>query len=147
MKRAVAAKAAVDAAQAAETKRQQAKAAADARKAAAAAKAQEKKRLADAKLAAKVPAKTPAGQQPAAPSTDRPRSGESATCSAAGTNVSLPGWYVVQEGDTLSAIAQRHYGNARRYRRIRAANRRKIHNPHRIYACQRIYLPRLVRRG
>jgi len=58
----------------------------------------------------------------------------------------LPGWYVVKQGDTLWAIAQRHFGDGRHYRRIHAANRRRIRSANLIYACQRIYLPPAVRR-
>jgi hypothetical protein len=52
------------------------------------------------------------------------------------------GWYVVRGGDTLWRIAQAHYGNGRAWRRILDANRPRISDPDRIYACQRIYLPR-----
>jgi nucleoid-associated protein YgaU len=121
VKRAAAAKAAVDAANAAEAKRQRAKTAAEAKKAA------------TAKTAAASPA-------------NRRKKASPATCKAAGRKARLPGWYVVKQGDTLSAIARRHYDRSGSYRRIRAANRRRIRNPHRIHACQRIYLPRLTRR-
>jgi nucleoid-associated protein YgaU len=67
-------------------------------------------------------------------------------CEGAGTEIGLPGWYVVKQGDTLWAIAQRHYGDGRHYPRIHAANRRRIRSAHLIYACQRIYLPPAVRR-
>jgi colicin import membrane protein len=63
-------------------------------------------------------------------------------CAAAGKKVSLPGWYVVAEGDTLSGIAKRHYGRADKYTSIVRANRRKITDPDLIYRCQRIYLSR-----
>jgi nucleoid-associated protein YgaU len=53
----------------------------------------------------------------------------------------------VRKGDTLSAIARRHYGTSRGYLRIRAANRRAIRSANMIHPCQRIYLPRLARRG
>jgi len=53
---------------------------------------------------------------------------------------------VVKGGDTLWGIAQVYYGSGVRYRRIRAANRRSIRNPHMIHVCQRIYIPR-GRRG
>jgi nucleoid-associated protein YgaU len=52
------------------------------------------------------------------------------------------GWYVVQSGDTLSSIAQAHYGTRRAYWRIVSANWRTISDPSLIYACQRIYIPR-----
>jgi nucleoid-associated protein YgaU len=67
----------------------------------------------------------------------------SAGCPAAGAAITAPGWYIVQKGDTLSEIAQRHYGSAMRYAAVRAANRNRIYNSDRIYACQRIYLPDL----
>jgi nucleoid-associated protein YgaU len=65
----------------------------------------------------------------------------SRTCEAAGSDVTLPGWYVVKQGDTLWGIAERHYKAGWRYKRIFAANRKTIRNPHRIFPCQRIYLP------
>jgi nucleoid-associated protein YgaU len=52
----------------------------------------------------------------------------------------------VRKDDTLSAIALVHYGAALRYRMIFAANRRRLCSPHRIYPCQRLYLPRPSRR-
>jgi nucleoid-associated protein YgaU len=70
-----------------------------------------------------------------------------ATCEAPGTKVDLPGWYVVKEGDTLWGIAEQHYGAGWRYKRIYAANRRRVHNAHWISPCQRLYLPRGPRRA
>jgi nucleoid-associated protein YgaU len=70
----------------------------------------------------------------------------SRSCEGAGTAVELPGWYVVKEGDTLWSIAERHYGAGRRYKHIYAANRRRIRNAHWIEPCQRVYLPRPLRR-
>ncbi|MDX2288700.1 MAG: LysM peptidoglycan-binding domain-containing protein [Hyphomicrobiaceae bacterium] len=63
----------------------------------------------------------------------------------AGRRVKLPGSYIVQRGDTLWTIAARHYGRGRSYVVITRANRRKIGSPHRIYPCQRFWLPRLGR--
>ena len=54
--------------------------------------------------------------------------------------------YIVKCGDTLSGIAERYYGSARRYYRIYRANRRRLRSPHRIYPCQRLVLPRRGRR-
>ena len=65
-----------------------------------------------------------------------------AQCRNAGVEVDGRGWYVVQSGDTLSSIAQAHYGNGRAYWRILGANWRTIPDPGAIYACQRIYIPR-----
>jgi len=69
-------------------------------------------------------------------------------CQTAGANVPLPGWYVVKRGDTLWAIAERHYGTGRRYRTIFAANRGRLkRGPDFILPCQQLYLPRQRRRG
>lgn len=65
-----------------------------------------------------------------------------APCRNAGVRVRGGGWYVVQVGDTLWGIARTHYGHGIAYHRIHAANRRRIANPHLIYPCQRIYIPR-----
>ena len=67
-------------------------------------------------------------------------------CRGAGQRVALPGWYVVAKGDTLSAIALRHYGAAPRYRQIAAANRGRLRSRNLILPCQRLYLPRAARR-
>jgi colicin import membrane protein len=66
-------------------------------------------------------------------------------CVAAGEGA-LPGWYVVKTGDTLWGISRRHYGAGRRYRRIAAANRRRLHGTTRIHPCERLYLPDAPRR-
>jgi nucleoid-associated protein YgaU len=69
-------------------------------------------------------------------------------CKAAGAEVALPGWYVVKTGDTLWAIAERHYGAGARYRTIFLANRQRLQRgPDVIMPCQQLYLPRQRRRG
>jgi hypothetical protein len=76
---------------------------------------------------------------------DRPtrrRAGAGRSCRGAGVVVEGAGWYVVQGGDTLWRIALAHYGNSRAWRRILDANRPIIPDPGRIYACQRLYIPR-----
>ena len=98
------------------------------------------KRVADAKVAAEAKQARPAVH-------DRRRHTAPATCNNAGAKISLPGWYVAKNGDTLWGIARAHYGYGRGYRRIHAANRRSIRNPDRIYVCQRIYIPRKGRRN
>jgi len=65
----------------------------------------------------------------------------------AGHRLHAAGVYVVRSGDTLWAIARRHYGSGRRYPLIVAANRRRIADPDLIWPCQRLHLPRRARRG
>lgn len=50
-------------------------------------------------------------------------------------------FYTVQRGDTLGAIAQRHYGKASAYMQIFEANRPMLDNPDRIYPGQVLRLP------
>jgi nucleoid-associated protein YgaU len=64
-----------------------------------------------------------------------------ARCRNAGRRVAPPAIYVVTTGDTLWAIAERHYHSGRHYRRIVRANRRLIVDPDLIYPCQRFRLP------
>ena len=49
--------------------------------------------------------------------------------------------YVVVKGDSLSAIAQREYGDTKEWRRIYEANRDVIKNPDLIYPGQTLRLP------
>jgi nucleoid-associated protein YgaU len=68
-------------------------------------------------------------------------------CQSAGAQVEVPGFYVVKQGDTLWAIAKRHYGAGARYRRIYEANRQSLKKgPDFILPCQQLYLPREKRR-
>src|SRR5688572_11786095 len=50
--------------------------------------------------------------------------------------------YRVESGDTLSAIAERFYGNANDYMRIYEANRDKLENPDTIRPGQELVIPR-----
>ena len=50
-------------------------------------------------------------------------------------------YYVIQKGDTLSAIAKRYYGNANDYPRIFEANREVIKDADLIYPGQKIRIP------
>jgi len=77
----------------------------------------------------------------------RGRRAPSRGCEAGRERVKVPGWYVVKSGDTLWAIAARHYGAGWRYERIYAANRRRIDSADEIRPCQRVYLPRKTRRA
>jgi nucleoid-associated protein YgaU len=49
--------------------------------------------------------------------------------------------YEIRKGDTLSAIAQTHYGKASEWRRLFEANREIIVDPDRIYPGQKIVIP------
>ena len=49
--------------------------------------------------------------------------------------------YVVQSGDSLSKIAQRHYGNANEWPKIFEANRDQIKDPDLIHPGQTLKIP------
>ena len=51
------------------------------------------------------------------------------------------GTYVVVQGDSLSKIAQRYYGNAAKWPRIYEANREAIKDPDLIYPGQQLRIP------
>ena len=63
-------------------------------------------------------------------------------CETAGQAITPPGWYIVANGDNLWHIAEAHYKNGSRYRRIARANTKRIRAAGMIRPCQRIYLPR-----
>lgn len=50
-------------------------------------------------------------------------------------------FYTVQRGDTLGAIAQRHYGKASAFPKIFEANRPMLEHPDRIYPGQVLRIP------
>jgi nucleoid-associated protein YgaU len=50
-------------------------------------------------------------------------------------------YYIIQKGDTLSAIAKRYYGNPNDYPKIFEANREVIKDPNLIYPGQKIRIP------
>lgn len=66
----------------------------------------------------------------------RQEASAAAAGSAAATQV-----YTVQAGDTLSKIAQRHYGEASQWKRIFEANRDTISDPDKIQVGQRLTIP------
>jgi len=72
-----------------------------------------------------------------------PASGEASDATASEPTPSSTGShrYVVKAGDTLSHIAQRHYGRASDWRRIYEANRGTIANPDMIHPGQELELP------
>ena len=68
-------------------------------------------------------------------STERPIGGGGAGSTGSGR------LYTVVAGDTLSHIAQRHYGNANRWPAIFEANRDKLSDPDRIFPGQVLRVP------
>ena len=50
-------------------------------------------------------------------------------------------FYTVKSGDTLGAIAQRHYGKASQYMKIFEANKPMLEHPDRIYPGQVLRIP------
>jgi nucleoid-associated protein YgaU len=50
-------------------------------------------------------------------------------------------YYVIEKGDTLSAIAKKYYGKASDYPRIFEANREVIKDPDMIFPGQKIRIP------
>jgi nucleoid-associated protein YgaU len=63
------------------------------------------------------------------------------TGSAPGAHAAHGAKYTVRKGDTLSAIAQREYGDANAWRRIYDANRDQLDNPDVIHPGQELKLP------
>jgi nucleoid-associated protein YgaU len=60
---------------------------------------------------------------------------------SAPTQESKVAYYVINKGDSLSAIAKHYYGNAMEYPRIFDANREVIKDPDLIYPGQKIRIP------
>ena len=50
-------------------------------------------------------------------------------------------YYTIQSGDSLSKIAQQHYGDPNAYNKIFEANREVIEDPDKIYPGQQIRIP------
>ena len=67
--------------------------------------------------------------------------GSSSTAPSTENNANGGRTYVVAKGDSLSAIAQREYGDAQEWRRIYDANRDTIKDPDLIYPGQTLRLP------
>jgi nucleoid-associated protein YgaU len=67
--------------------------------------------------------------------------GSSSTAPSSENNANGARTYVVTKGDSLSAIAQREYGDAQEWRRIYDANRDTIKDPDLIYPGQTLRLP------
>jgi nucleoid-associated protein YgaU len=69
------------------------------------------------------------------------QSGSASTAPGASNTNSAGRSYVVVKGDSLSAIAEREYGDAMEWRRIYEANRDVIENPDLIHPGQTLRLP------
>ncbi|MDN5214824.1 peptidoglycan-binding protein LysM [Fulvivirgaceae bacterium BMA12] len=52
-------------------------------------------------------------------------------------------YYTVQKGDWLSKIAQKHYGDAKKYNLIFEANKPMLQDPDKIYPGQVLRIPKL----
>jgi nucleoid-associated protein YgaU len=63
------------------------------------------------------------------------------TISTAVAATAEPVFYTVAKGDTLSAIAKQHYGNANKYQAIFEANRPMLKDPDKIYPGQVLRIP------
>jgi hypothetical protein len=50
-------------------------------------------------------------------------------------------YYVIEKGDTLSAISKKFYGDANQYPRIFEANREVVKHPDKIFPGQKILIP------
>jgi nucleoid-associated protein YgaU len=80
----------------------------------------------------------PAPQPPAAPA-EQVRSGQET--SAALKPVKATRFHIVREGETLSSIAARYYGNAAAVRKLIEANRETVKDPDRIRPGIKIIIP------
>lgn len=70
---------------------------------------------------------------------DAPQAAAAAAPAAVGEST----FYTVQAGDTLSAIAQKHYGSASKYPVIFEANQPMLKDPDKIYPGQSLRIPPL----
>jgi len=82
--------------------------------------------------------KTPQTNRDSKPDFSNVRSGSSST---APPGLGAETTYVVSKGDTLSKIAERHYGDAGEWRKIFDANRDQIQDPDQIHPGQTLRLP------
>lgn len=62
---------------------------------------------------------------------------------SAGDGAAASTFYTVKKGDTLSAIAKAHYGNAGKYQAIFEANQPLLKHPDKIYPGQVLRIPSL----
>jgi LysM repeat protein len=63
------------------------------------------------------------------------------TTAPAGAAEAASTFYTVKKGDTLSAIAKAHYGNANAYMQIFEANKPMLEHPDKIYPGQVLRIP------
>ena len=82
--------------------------------------------------------RTPNDKDRKKPDFSNVRSGSSSTAPSPGGAETT---YVVKSGDSLSKIAERHYGDAGAWRRIFEANRDQIDDPDLIHPGQKLRLP------
>ena len=76
------------------------------------------------------------------PAAEAPVEEQPAAVEEAPSEAAAPETYVVQSGDSLSAIALQLYGDAAEYTRIFEANRDKLSDPNLIQPGQELIIPR-----
>lgn len=88
------------------------------------------------------PEPAPAPQpEPAAETSAEPEPKSEASADAPASDPSGETTYTVQSGDTLGAIARKHYGDASKYMRIFKANQPPLEDPNKIYPGQVLRIP------
>ena len=93
----------------------------------------------DCQLSVDAPAAPPASAQVDAPAAGEPAAG----APAAGAPEAASTFYTVKSGDTLSKIAQEHYGAASKYNIIFEANQPMLSDPDKIFPGQQLRIPAL----
>nr|WKN38222.1 LysM peptidoglycan-binding domain-containing protein [Tunicatimonas sp. TK19036] len=58
-------------------------------------------------------------------------------------SVAAKQYHVVQDGESLSKIAEKYYNDANRWQVIHDANQEEIENPDLIHPGQRLYIPEI----
>ena len=84
---------------------------------------------------------TVVGNAETEPAAAEPAETAQAATPAAEEPAAEPRYVVVRQGDTLSGLAEEHYGSVLEFRRIYVANRDKISNPSLLYPGTRLVLP------
>lgn len=86
------------------------------------------------------PSAAPAAPEPEVSSAPDP---EPAAQDPADSDAGEQKTYTVQSGDTLSKIAEQHYGDGSKYTKIFEANRSVLEDPDKIYPGQELVIPNI----